>query len=181
MTDTAKQKLIGLSRTMKWLCMAALIGVTMAALFAGLSLVGDRGALLANIVGPTLRPDRIEGWQLGAILVVNGVGVLFLCAALFALWEMFSEFAEGNILSPVPAQAMRKAGQHFLTAAVWSVIAHSVTVLLATMNNPPGERSLAVALNSHQLFPLLLAGVLFAVGHVLSEATRLEEENRSFV
>lgn len=166
---------------MKWVCMATLISLVALAFFIGFQLLTDTRETLAAYLGVQVFPGAIGAWQLGLILAVNAVTVLFMSAALFALWEMFSEFSEGNILAMPPARNMRKAGQHFVWTAAWGFVAQPLTVLLATIGNPPGERQLSIALGSHMLFPLLLAGVLVCVGHVLMEAIRIDRENKSFV
>lgn len=170
-----------LSRRMKLMCMVALAIVLLAALIALQGLATDPRATLAGIDGIRLYSDRIGFWQLAGIATINGVSILLVSAGLFALWEMFSEFADGEVLSRVPARHMRQAGKFFFATAIWGVFAHMATVLLATMNNPVGERQLSIAVNSEQLFPILLAGVLFAVGHVLTAATEVDEENKGFV
>ncbi|MEO0542176.1 MAG: hypothetical protein AAFY99_00035 [Pseudomonadota bacterium] len=181
MQNANADKLMKLSGMMQQLCIFALAVLMIATLYAVGRLTIDADAFLSTIIGSRLPVMGIGASQVLGIVLVNAVSVVLLAAALHALWKMFSQFAQGNILSAVPTRLMRRAGQMFLAGALWSIIAHSLTVLLATAANPQGERSLSIAFGSQQLFALLLAGTLFAVGHVLSEAIRLDQENKGFV
>lgn len=181
MRNLPADELTKLSRIMKWLCVIALAALLVTALYMGVRLLAEGGLFLAAIAHISFDPTRVSAWQIIGIITVNGISVWLLSLALLRLRDMFSEFTLGNILSSAPARSMRSAGRYFLFGAVWSIIAHSLTVLLATAGNAPGERALAISFSSQQLFPLLLAGILFAVGHLLSEAIRLDQENKSFV
>ncbi|MEL6817066.1 MAG: hypothetical protein AAFP80_00295 [Pseudomonadota bacterium] len=181
MQNLPSDELARLSRLMKWLCVTALAALLATAFYIGVRLLAEGGPFLATIAPISFDPTLVKRWQIAGIMTVNGIGVWLLSLALLSLRDMFSQFALGNVLSSAPARSMRSAGRYFLVGAAWSILAHSVTVLLATASNAPGERALAISFSSQQLFPLLLAGTLFAVGHLLSEAIRLDQENKSFV
>jgi hypothetical protein len=50
-----------------------------------------------------------------------------------------------------------------------------------TLDNPPGSRQLVIALSVHDYLALIVGGVLLAVAWVMVEATRIADENASFV
>ena len=53
--------------------------------------------------------------------------------------------------------------------------------LALTWGNPPGQRMLVINLGWHDYLGLLSAAVLLAVATVMGEASRLADENDSFI
>lgn len=102
-------------------------------------------------------------------------------AAFAALARLFGIFETGDVFDPEAGQQLRRTGQWFIATAVWTLLANSLQVLVLSAANPPGQRHLAIGLSSEQIFPLLLAGILYQLGHILSLAAALRAENRSFV
>ena len=49
------------------------------------------------------------------------------------------------------------------------------------VRNPPGSRQLVIALSVHDYLALIVGGVLLAVAWIMVEATRIADENASFV
>ncbi len=116
-----------------------------------------------------------------AALAVAGVGFSIFAFALHALWRFFGAFAAGDPFASASALWLRRAGLAFLANAAFGVVGQAAVTMLTTMNNPPGQRMLAVGFGSNEALSLLMAGVLFAVGHMAVLAGALVEENRSFV
>ncbi len=60
-------------------------------------------------------------------------------------------------------------------------ISGALTSVLATITRPEGERVLSIGLSNAEVSTLFLGGLLLVIAWVLGEATRIEDENRSFV
>lgn len=181
MQQTSPDELVRISRIMQWFCLGVAAIILLGAGYAVVRVLADPAALAGFFDGANLNADRITATQAALTALVNAPTIALIAYALLALWMLFGAFRKGDLVSPRAANLMRRAGVAFALAAIWSVIAHTLSVLLLTLNNPVGERQLAIGLSSDQLFPLLLAGVLFAIGHVLSVAAAIEAENRAFV
>ena len=181
MNTKPPEQLDRLAQVMQWFCLTALAVVALAAAFAGIQLLGDPALATSYFPNAGLYAERITGTQIGLSLAVNLLTILLVCRGLYALWAMFGAFRIGDLISTHTSSLMRQAGGAFLSAAIWSMIANTLTILILTANNPAGERQLAIGLSSNQLFPVLLAGVLFAIGHVMKVATEIEAENREFI
>lgn len=182
MPDETAAQLATLSRRMRWLCLAMLPLIVMAGGWAVYGFATDPAGVAA-ISFPDAKANSlfIAPWQRAGLAIVALVKLLLFAAAFHALADMFGCFARGQTMSAVAAAHLRKAGQWFVLAAIFGVFAHTASIVLLTLGNPAGERQLSVAFSSDQLFPLILAGVLFAVGHILESAARIAEENRGFV
>lgn len=115
------------------------------------------------------------------LILTLGAGFGLLGWLLAALMRAFDRFRAGEVFSAQAAAVVRAAGVAGLANALYLLVAPTVMTLLLTVNNPPGQRALAVSLSSHQLFSLLMAVFLLVVGHVLALGTALEEDNKSIV
>ena len=115
------------------------------------------------------------------LILALGVGFALLGWLLVALARAFARFRAGEVFTPQTCRMVRNAGIAGLFNALYLLVMPTVTVLLLTMNNPPGQRMLAVGLSSHQLFSLMMAIFLLVVGHVLALGTALDEDSRSIV
>ena len=176
-----REALMRLSHRMRWLCIVAVLALGVFAAWMSASWLADPASLKAIAGDAAFHPERITMAARVGIVVVNGVGMAFLCIAFWNLSATFDDMADGNVFTNETARDLRVAGGWFLANAVWALIVPTLNVLLITMNNPVGERSLSVAASSNQLYPMVLAGVLFAVSHMLVMATEMDEENKGFV
>lgn len=181
MQMTPPDALMRVSRTMQWFCLLALAVIVVGATFGAVRSLVDPGTIAEFYAGAGLLAERITRTQVVLAMLVNAPNLVLIAYALIALWKLFGAFRAGDLVSRATATLMRRAGGAFVLAAVWGVIAHTLSLLVLTINNPEGQRQLSIVLSSDQFFPLLLAGVLFAIGHVLSIAAAIDDENRAFV
>ncbi len=104
--------------------------------------------------------------------------------ALGALWltrSLFLGYARGEIFTSAAARRLGGIGLLLLLAVGGGVLAHTLTVLALTWENPPGQRQLAVSLSSHDFGLTVLGLLLMVIGWILAEAARIADENRQFV
>jgi len=178
--SSTQHRFVRLSRMMMWL---ATIGIV---LVIGLTLLGvifsdwTRNFLLARLgqTGAAL-PIDAQGRAITAAIVAVPVGVMA-----WGLWhvrELFAEFAAGRVFTASAARHLQMFGASVLAQApLGPLISVALTVAL-TLNQPPGQRMLAVAFSIHDYFALIVGGVLFAAASVMREAARIAEENAGFV
>jgi hypothetical protein len=116
---------------------------------------------------------------LGALGTVPGtVAALF---ALWQLWRLFSSYAAGLVFAAETQRYLNRFAWALLIVAVLQPIERTWMSLAFTMGNPPGQQVLAVSLSSTDFLLILTSAVLLAVAMVLSEASRIAEENKQFV
>ena len=138
-----------------------------------------RNLLLARLqagLDLSLAPGRLIA---GAAITAVPVGVL-----LFGLWQvrtLFLNFANGHVFTLASAHLLRDFAGSVLAQAILGPIASTALMLAFTLNNPPGSRQLVITLSVHDYLALIVGGVLLAVAWVMVEATRIADENASFV
>lgn len=136
-------------------------------------------ALFANIASIE-NPNQPFGIKV-ATLCVNAITLALTVYGLMALSKLFAAFRRDEMFSHVSASHVSTAGKIFLIAAIYSVVANTITVGLLTWNNAPGNRQLAIGIDGDMILMLLFAGTLFAVGHALKIAAEIAQENKGFV
>lgn len=124
----------------------------------------------------SLSPGRLIA---AAAITAVPVGVL-----LFGLWQvraLFLNFANGHVFTLASARRLRDFAGAVLAQAILGPISSTALMLAFTLNNPPGSRQLVISLSVHDYLALIVGGVLLAVAWVMVEATRIADENASFV
>lgn len=181
MTAAAESRLSRISIVMQIVCLTLLAGLLLVAAYALLAVAAEPERLTRLFPGMRFDPQAIGALRLAAIAAVAMVSVLLVARALYLLSQMFGAFRHGDMLSARTTSLMRRAGLYFLAAAIWGTVADAMTSVLLTWSNAEGQRQLSVGLSGDDIFPLILAGVLFAIGHVLAIAAEIDAENKSFV
>jgi hypothetical protein len=114
-----------------------------------------------------------------AAITAVPIGVL-----LFGLWQvraLFLNFANGHVFTLASARLLRDFAGAVLAQAILGPISSTALSIALTLNNPSGSRQLVIALSVHDYLALIIGGVLLAVAWVMVEATRIADENASFV
>lgn len=139
-----------------------------------------RNLLLARLgqagQGLSLSPGRLTA---AAAITAVSVGVL-----LFGLWQvrmLFLNFANGHVFTLTSARLLRNFAGSVLAQAILGPISSTALMLAFTLDNPPGNRQLVITLSSQDYLALIVGGVLLAVSWVMVEASRIADENASFV
>lgn len=181
MADPQIAHLVKLSRLMHWLCWFFVFVVISASLFTGASWLFDRAAISEQFSAIAFSPDKISTTASLMIIAVNGVTVFFTCKGLIALANLFGALQRKEVLTRHSTNQLRSAGFSFLIVAIYGIAARTISILILTYGNAAGERQLAIGLGTNELFTILMAGTFFVIGHVLSIAASIEEENKGFV
>ena len=172
-----------LRRFSKAMAMLTTLGMLLiAAAMIAVFLIPDwtRNLLLARLgqagQGLSLSPGHLIA---AAAITAVPVGVL-----LFGLWQvraLFLKFADGQVFTLASARLLRNFAGSVLAQAILGPLSSTALMLAFTLSNPPGNRQLVITLSSHDYLALIVGGVLLAVSWVMVEATRLADENASFV
>ena len=112
------------------------------------------------------------------------LSTLHVCVLAGAMWEMarlFSGFSKQAILVPNTGKHLRRTGILLFLFAVLSPVARTFGTLAVTLANPPGQRLIAISLESQDLVLALIAVLLLMLGHVMAEAAQIAEDNRQIV
>jgi hypothetical protein len=100
---------------------------------------------------------------------------------LWQLWRLFGEYGQGRVLGRAAVQHLRRFASGVLALGVLGPLTETLSVLVLTWHNPPGQRQLVINLSSDDYLHVLLGAVLLAIALVMAEAVRVAEENAEFV
>ncbi len=128
----------------------------------------------------TVSPDATRG-QLIAAVILNLSNPLILLWTLNEMRKLFGSYVKGEILTDHCARLIQRIGKGFLALAIVPFILRPIQVVLLTMANPPGERSISIGLSSEMLFFALSGGLIIVIGWAMQAASDVASENRSFV
>ncbi|MBX9577610.1 MAG: DUF2975 domain-containing protein [Chthoniobacterales bacterium] len=135
------------------------------------------------IKGPTafIKPWMIA-WTPGLKLLGLGadlIGHLPMWFSFFILKFILKNYSEGNVFTTINARYYQYlAGLFLLSALVCKPIFDAMMTLVATLNNPPGERILSLTFNITNIQEILWGGFVMIIAYVMSEASKLEEEQQ---
>lgn len=173
--------------SMRHLCLAFQILVIILALFAAWSFfeynVVDQSLdqYLARLsedarAGVTYSPLKKN--LLVALATVSFFApVLILCGA----FNVFAAFRKTDPFDPKSAKSIRFLGLTIVIFAISRIVNYTLSVFLMTYDNPTGTKELAIAINNHDLVTLMIGVILIIVGHILTRAALIAQENRQFV
>ena len=177
---TRTQQITRTAGLFRWLTDAVCVAVPLAVLAALLTGAID-DALIRDHFAHLVLPDRFTALQWAAVALVAGAGVVLVLAILVNLRQLFDSYAQGDIHGRLPAIAIRRVGLGLFALCALRILGQTAIVLARTATNPPGSRTLAIALSSADLFLVLAAGLLIVIGWVLGSAADLAEENAGFI
>ncbi|MGB1235041.1 MAG: hypothetical protein ACPG5U_04860 [Planktomarina sp.] len=105
-------------------------------------------------------------------------------AGLAALWfgsSLMQHFRRSEYFKHSTTISMARCGQGLVALGVISTLARMIVIPLVTQHNPAGQRSISVLMNTHDVGFLLAGLLLWTTGWVMSEAIRIEAENKEFI
>jgi len=120
----------------------------------------------------------------GHLIAAAAITAVPVSVLLFGLWQvraLFLNFVDGHVFTLASARLLRDFAGSVLAQAILGPISSTALMLAFTLNNPPSSRQLVISLSVHDYLALIVGGVLLAVAWVMVEATRIADENASFV
>lgn len=161
-----------------------------ALLAAGLVVVGflltfilpDGSASLTRAL--LLDPDAPVLLDVPNLIAVAALYLLPLAAITYALWgifRLFGVYAAGEIFSEPANRYLVRIGRSIVAFVPLQTFATAAGSYIVTRHAPPEAQRLVVAVDVSDLLVLVLGGLLWVIGWVMAEATRIADENRSII
>ncbi|KGU85404.1 DUF2975 domain-containing protein [Pseudomonas mediterranea] len=123
----------------------------------------------------------LTGWQrLGGILL-SSVPLLALAAGLVNLRQLFRRYAQGQYFSSEAAVYLGNAGRAVALWVLLDFLCEPFLSLLVTINAPVDERLLTISITAPSFVALFLAACIAIIARILSQASEVDSENRTFV
>ena len=143
-------------------------------------LVGADEAAQAMAFGPKVMPRLGIGMRLGA-MAINLVALAPLAWGLLQLRTCFSQFALGRPFAAKGIAGLRDFAAGMALSVLFKPIGFTLMTLLLSMNAAPGQRQLAIRLDSDTLIMALFAATVASLGWAMQKAAAIAEENSQFV
>lgn len=100
---------------------------------------------------------------------------------LLGAFRVFSALRTGDPFRPEATISVRFLGLTILAYGLSKIASHSLSVVLMTYDNPPGQKEFSIAFGPDTLITFMIGVIIVITGHVFTYATGLAEENRQFV
>jgi hypothetical protein len=128
--------------------------------------------------------------QEGVLLPVAVKAMLFLLSApssmlglfmLWQTWQLFGAYGRGQVFGEPAIAPVRRLAWALVAAAVLRPLSNTLSVLLLTWHNPPGQRQLVFGVSWEDYLSVLFGVLLIAMAWAMTEASRIEQDNAGFV
>lgn len=140
-------------------------------------LTGQLDRLLAGATYAKPMPE----WKIMALLAVFAPPWVLGLYTLWMLAQLFGHYAKGQVFSIDSCRVLKRLGVLLLVSALVVFFSPTLAVLIATSDNPPGEKELMIEISAATIYPVLSGGLLLIIGQIMARARELDEENREFV
>ncbi|MDB6444689.1 MULTISPECIES: DUF2975 domain-containing protein [Pseudomonas] len=123
----------------------------------------------------------LSGWQrLGGILL-SSIPLLALAAGLVNLRQLFRHYAQGMYFSSEAAVYLGNTGRAVALWVLLDFLCEPFLSLLVTINAPVGQRLITLSVTAPSFVALFLAACIAIIARILSQASEVDSENRTFV
>jgi hypothetical protein len=137
--------------------------------------------LVAPMIGLADRPLALTRNALIGGFLAGLTQVTFYAYALWLVARLFRSFASGVVFVQGNADTLRAIGWTLILAALLAPVTRALQSAALTLDNPAGQRVVAVQLDFGTFAALLGGGAVLGFAAVMREAVRLADENRQFV
>lgn len=121
--------------------------------------------------------DRARAWGAAASLPV----LALVHWTLFRLWQLFGEYAAGQVFSRAAVGHLRGFARGLLALAITGPVYRAAVALALTLGNPKGQQMLVLSVDLSDYTQMLIGAVLLTIAAVMDQAVVLAEENEGFV
>ncbi len=183
-TDPSSGNNQGLSKLVAWACLALAVLLPIAALIGALqtspvAMLVQMGIRLPS--GASLESLPVAAWQHVAAACTSLLPVSAVAYALWRAHQCFSGFARGETFSLGTVRHLRGFAAGLLASSSAGLLAPTAIVLLLTLGAPAGQRVLTVSLGAQQLLVLLFSGIVWQMGHAMTRAVEIAEDNAQII
>ena len=95
---------------------------------------------------------------------------------IFTLRKLFTLYEQGVVFSATNINCIRKLGYSLIAWVIANLIYLPLISVVLTRNNLPGERSISIGIGATDLATLMIGAIVLIISWVMSEASKLEDE-----
>jgi len=100
---------------------------------------------------------------------------------LIGVFRVMQTLRTSDPFKAATGRSVRFLGATIVAYAISRLVNYTLVILALTYDNPPGKKEFSIAVDTTNLTVLMIGIIILLVGHILTEATKLAEENRQFV
>ncbi|MDE2445373.1 MAG: DUF2975 domain-containing protein [Alphaproteobacteria bacterium] len=126
-------------------------------------------------------PTTLTANQNILLFLTGAVPTLLFAAVLWAAKRFFDCYRDGQLFPHAAGTRLKAIGRLCLILAVVNPIVRTISMLVISWLNPPGQKQLVLSLSSTDGFLLVFSGLLYMIGTILAEAVQVAEDNRMIV
>jgi Protein of unknown function (DUF2975) len=125
----------------------------------------------------------ITPWQQAAALGVELAIWLFMAAACYSAWRLFTAYLAGSIFTAEAAGWLRRTASYGVIAQLLSIASRPLLAIILTLHFPAGEHQRAVLIffQPNDLLTLLLLFGFLALAHIQKTAAEIHSEFQEIV
>ncbi|WP_259696903.1 DUF2975 domain-containing protein [Pseudomonas brassicacearum] len=112
---------------------------------------------------------------------MTSIPLLAPAVGLANLRRLFKHYAQGQYFSTAAAVYLGNAGRAVALWVLLDFICEPFLSLLVTINAPVGQRLLTFSITAPSFVALFLAACIAIIARILSQASEVDSENRTFV
>jgi hypothetical protein len=120
-------------------------------------------------------------WQTLGAIVLSSIPLIALAFGLRALRRLFQCYATGEYFSAEAAGHLGKVGRAVALWVLLDFLCEPMLSLWITQNAPVGERMVTLSVTASTFVALFMAGCISIIARILSQASEVDSENRTFI
>jgi hypothetical protein len=118
---------------------------------------------------------------LTVLAIVAAIPALLFLLCLHQVCRFFGFVRRGQVFDEGSLSSLRLLGRLAIACALAGILCRTAVGLLATSNNPPGQKMLVIGISSNELLAGVTAVLIFVFANIVREAAAAIQENKSFV
>ena len=95
---------------------------------------------------------------------------------IFTLRKLFTLYEQGVVFAATNVVCIRKLGYSLIAWVIANLVYLPLISVVLTRNNLPGERSISAGISISDLATLIIGAIVLIISWVMSEASKLEDE-----
>ncbi|MCC2097685.1 MAG: DUF2975 domain-containing protein [Hyphomicrobiales bacterium] len=140
-------------------------------------------ATVIRVYGRWLKND-ISGfatWQQASAFALDLIVWAMVVAACFAVWQLFTGFLRGRVLTADSAAWLMHGGIWGGAAVLVAIALRPAKSILMSLHLPQGQTAVSISLMPQDVMNLMFCAIVVALAYILKSAAEMAEENRQIV
>lgn len=138
-------------------------------------------ALVAPRLGLGPVALALDGWSRGVGFSISMIPMVALFYALYQVYRLCDGLRRGAVFWQLSALHLQRVGWAMLAISGLRPLTNALLSIILTAANAPGERHVVLAFSMDDYMIAVLGGLVLILGHVMSEAGLIAQENQQII